>query len=201
MPGRALMLVMGAVVAFALGAMPVNAQDQAPRVLRGDDVVAGRSVTAWTAPYSTWLVERSKPKDCAAGQRGRMFFLYSSGGGAVRVNCTVDAGAPVMVLPAGIICWDDTRRVVARDCLTPANRDAVKQVGVKIDGVPLRIRPRDWVGRHGFRIESTPAATAGYYFVIDGLSPGRHTIALFDRVEPPGEPVFRARTIATLTVR
>ena len=65
-------------------------------------------------------------------------------------------------------------------------------MGVKIDGVPLRVRPRDWTGRHGFEIDGTRGATAGHYFVLDGLTGGRHTIVLFVRAEK--DVIFRART-------
>ena len=38
-----------------------------------------------------------------------MFFLPSSGGGALRADCAVAVGTPVMILAAGIICWDAER--------------------------------------------------------------------------------------------
>jgi hypothetical protein len=175
--------------------VPAGAQAPAPQVLRGTDVVAGRTVTAWTAPMVTWLVERNKPKDCQAGQRGRMFFLPSSTGGNLRADCTVAAGTPVMILPAGIITIDETRFGI-----DPARQDDVVRVGVKIDGVPLRVRRSDWVRKHGFRLKGGGGATSGYYYAISGLAPGAHTIVLFDRVEPPGL-VFRARTTISLTVQ
>ena len=194
MPRRALTLVVGAVVAIALGAIPANAQE--PQVLRQDDTVAGRTVTAWTAPYSKWLWERAKPKNCQAGQRGRMFFLPAAGPGNHTADCTVEQGTPVIILPAGILCVDDTRL-----CLDPRRQRDVKQVGVKIDGVPLRVRPGDWVSKSGFRMGGGAGAAAGYFYVLDGLSLGTHTIVLFDKVVLPDKSVFRARMTVTLTVR
>ena len=76
----------------------------------------------------------------------------------------------------------------------------VPNKGVKIDGVPLRVRPGDWVRKAGFRMGGGAGAAAGYFYVLDGLSPGTHTIVLFTRVEPPGA-VFRSRMTVTLTVR
>ena len=178
MPRRALMLAVGAVVAMTLGAIPANAQ--APQVLRQDDTVAGRTVTAWTAPHAKWLWERFKPKNCQAGQRGRMFFLPASGPGTHTANCTVEAGKPVIMTPAAILCVDDVPI-----CLDPQRQRDVKQAGVKIDGVPLRVRPGDWVTKSGFRLGGGAGAAAGYFYVLDGLPAGTHTIVLFTRVTLP----------------
>jgi hypothetical protein len=195
------MLVAVGAAALAVGVAPAAAHAQGPQVLSGEQVVAGRTVTAWAAPMATWLIERAKPTDCQAGQRGPMFFLYSSSGGHVKVDCTVQAGLPVMVLPAGVICWDEEEPGdEARFCMSPQRRREVVQVGVKVDGVPFKVRPRDWTGRHGFRIRDTPAATGGYYFAITGMEPGAHTIVLFDRIKAPGVR-FRARTTISLTVQ
>ena len=196
-PRKAPLLALATAAALGAAAAPGNANAQGPRVLSGDQVVAGRTVTAWSAPMATWLVERAKPTDCNAGQRGRMFFLYSAGGGHAKVDCTVAAGTPLMILPAGIICWDKDVPM----CLSPKRRREVVQVGVKIDGLPLKVRRRDWTSKSGFKIRGAPGSTAGYYYVLDGLAPGPHTIVLFDRVEPPGAGVSRARTTISLTVR
>ena len=84
--------------------------------------------------------------------------------------------------------------------MTPACASAARATRVKIDGVPLRVRPGDWVRKAGFRMGGGAGAAAGYFYVLDGLSPGTHTIVLFTRVEPPGA-VFRSRMTVTLTVR
>ena len=68
-----------------------------------------------------------------------------------------------------------------------------------MNGVPVKVRPRDWIGRHGFQVNGTRGATAGYYFVLDGLAAGRHEIVLFARFER--DVIFRARTTISLTVR
>jgi hypothetical protein len=196
MPRRALTLVVGAVIVIVLGAIPANAQQ--PQVLRQDDTVAGRTVNAWVAPYAKWNWERFKPTNCQAGQRGRMFFLPASGPGNHTASCTVDVGTPVMATPATLLC-SGVRDVPT--CLDPQVQHQVKQAGVKIDGVPLRVRPRDWVTKSGFSMGGGPGAAAGYYYVLDGLSVGTHTIVLFTRVRPPGQPAFRSRMTITLVVR
>jgi hypothetical protein len=55
--------------------------------------------------------------------------------------------------------------------------------------------------KHGYPLAGGVGAAAGYFYVLDGLSAGIHTIVLFDRIETPGDPVFRARMTVALTVR
>lgn len=186
--------VLGALAALA--ALPVPASGAPPQVLRQDDRVAGRTVSAWLEPYSRWLLDLADPRDCRKGQRGRMFFLPASTGGSERATCTVPPGKPVILSPAGVTCI----RSGLSFCLAPARRREAVQVGVKIDGAPLRIRPADWISRRGFRIGRDRAATAGYYYVLRGLAAGPHTIVLFVRYQAPDEPVFRARMTVRLTV-
>lgn len=182
----------------------------APVVHRGPtDTVLGRTMASWSAPFLTWAFERSsvdfstrRPAwgDCAKGQRGRMFFLPTSFGGTQRVACTVAAGTPVLMTPAGSISTAPDREY----SLDLARRDEVVQVGLRIDGVPVAIRDRDWVRKTGFRLRfpgerPAPAAFGGYVFVVTGLDPGVHEVVLFDRIVDQSG-VFRARMTVTLTV-
>jgi hypothetical protein len=102
----------------------------------------------------------------------------------------------MILSPAGVIC----ARTGLAFCLAPARRREAVQVGVKIDGSPVRIRPADWISRRGFRIGGDRAATAGYYYVLRGLAAGMHTIVLFVRYQAPDEPVFRARMTIRVVV-
>ena len=66
---------------------------------------------------------------------------------------------------------------------------------------PLKIRPGDWVGRHGFQIDGTPAATRRLLLRDRRALAGRTRHRALRSRRDPGEPVFRARTTISLTVR
>ena len=187
-----------------------GAATAAPVVHRGpSDTVLGRTVASWTPSFLKWAFERSSADfstrtptwgDCATGQGGRVFFLPISFGGTQRVACTVAAGVPVLMSPAGLTVTGPDRAFA----LDLARRDEVVQVGMKIDGVPVRIRARDWVRKTGFSLKlpgerPAPAAFGGYNFLATGLDPGVHEVVLFDRIVAPGL-VVRARMIVSLTV-
>jgi hypothetical protein len=171
--------------------------------------VLGRTVASWSVPFIKWAFERSSADfskrtptwgDCATGQRGRVFFLPIALGGTARVACTVAAGVPVIMSPAGATSTAPERGYA----LDLARRDEVAQVGLKIDGVPVRIRAGDWVRKKGFPLRlpgerSAPGALGGYNFIVTGLDPGVHEVVLFDRIVAPGI-VFTARMTVTLTV-
>jgi hypothetical protein len=182
----------------------------APVVHRGaSDTVLGRTIPSWSVPFVTWAFERSSADfskrtptwgDCATGQRGRVFFLPMALGGTQRVACSVAVGTPVLMSPAGATSTAPERAWA----LDLARRDQVVQVGLKIDGVPVRIRARDWVRKTGFSLRlpgerRAPGAFGGYNFIVTGLDPGVHEVVLFDRIVAPGV-VFTARMIVTLTV-
>jgi hypothetical protein len=204
MTSRVRAALLAAALALVAGVLASPVAPAAPppfEVLRGGDVVAGRTVRAWTGPYTVWDVERRKRSDCRAGQRGRMFFLPTSDGGNQRADCEVPLHRPVFLMPAGLECWDfDSVEQLVTDCRAPSIRRLVRRVEVTVDGRPIAVRAGDWTGRHGFRVKGTPAAVSCYCYAIRNLAPGPHRIALYDEIAPPGEPVFRARMTIRLEV-
>jgi hypothetical protein len=206
---RAAALGVACVVGGGAALLP-GVASAAPVVHRGpSETVLGRTIPSWSVPFIKWAFERSSADfskrtptwgDCATGQRGRVFFLPIALGGTQRVSCTVAAGTPVMMSSAGATATAPERAWA----LDLARRDEVVQVGLKIDGVPVRIRKEDWVRKTGFSLRLPgerpgPGALGGYNFIVTGLDPGVHEVVLFDRIVAPGV-VFKARLIASLTV-
>lgn len=188
-------LIVAGTLAGAAGAAAGQSPPAGPQLSRSTDGVAGRTVIAWAAPFARFQ-DGARPSDCARGQRGLVFFIPPATGPSQRTQCTVAAGRPILVSPAGLVCT-----VPDRGFCTAAERiNDVRRVRLTIDGAPVTIRQFDWVSRQAFRLDGEQAAVAGYVYIIRGLAPGAHTIAT-SATTRVGRRALGRRMAAAVTVQ
>jgi hypothetical protein len=141
----------------------------------------GRAYPEWIASWLTWGLSAPTatnpflhPDDCDfAGQVvDGAAFLAGSGGGHVRVNCTIPANTPILVLPgvsAGILGIDGDTRAEVREAVLD---DVAGFHGVKLRVDGHRVRPINrWLTRtNGFFDLELPEDN------IIGLPPGNYSL-------------------------
>lgn len=140
-------LVAGVALAAGAGAAAGQSGTSGVQSSRSVDAVAGRTVIAWSAPFARYQ-ERGGPADCGRGQRGLVLFIPIARGPNQRTSCTAEVNQAVMVSPAATTCTPPDRGL----CTDFALVNDVRRVRITIDGVPVRLRPFDWVSRQGFRV-------------------------------------------------
>jgi hypothetical protein len=157
------------------------------------------------------------PDDCDLAVRiiDGVVFLPASGGGLVRVHCTVPEDTPLLLTPGGdletIPAFADTRRQLRARVRNSV--DTISDVHVGVDGT--RIRPIGpfrthsngvfslFVPKHNILGESSrgdhPAYVDGYFLMLRGFAEGTHIVRAHDAF-PSGSNTVSATTVYTLDV-
>jgi hypothetical protein len=161
----------------------------------------GLSYSKWAARWSQWAFGTPTPENpladpaanCNVAQRGPAFFLPAPSGPGTLATCTVSAGEPILLTPAGTI--ETPGEGVANTfpavlAAAKAGTDVITNIAATLDGRSLPIQ--------GFRTASpfvlflpsdnilggpagpNLAAINGYFLMLKPLCGGTHTITTTD---------------------
>jgi hypothetical protein len=166
-------------------------------------IVDGKSIAQWTQDWWTWALQSPADKNALDDTTGQyanvgndqpgVFFIAGTTGGDATRTFTVPHGE-ALLLPM-LNTFDtldpkDTETQLVNDFLA-----SVTHLSAKIDGKAIgnlgqyleapsdffsmgRVRPHTFATEIGAPIgaELTPTLVGGYYLMIEGLSPGQHTL-------------------------
>ena len=193
--------MLGVLMAMAM-AMPTSA------IAGGDDQLVygpntqphGVSYEAWTRRFGQYLFEPPvaespivNPTCDAVTRRGGIVFMPVATSEGLVVRCSVPAHTPLLVTPAGAFATlgldADTRKATQR--IAEDQLAAIHDVVTKVDGERIhhidRFKTASWL-RLDLGADNLFGAPAGQYqmflggwfLMVRGLDPGRHTIWLGD---------------------
>jgi hypothetical protein len=183
----------------------------------------GASYGEWSGRWLKWLVTPPKAtnplvhtKNCMITPQPakHVWFLTASTGGKLSQSCKIPSGRAIFVTIAGNTGYSET----AKDTF-PALRkfthmvfDQAKVLEASIDGQPV---PGLRSYRSGTRnlvfslpndniLELPPGPTRfvaeGYSLLVTGLTPGKHTIVVYQETVSPGQPTFKAGMTYNITI-
>ena len=198
---KRLPVVLGLLMALVM-AVPANATaGHARHLVYGPKTdPLGVSYDAWTRRFGRYLFEPPvaespivNPNCDAVQRRGGALFMPVATSEGIVVRCKFPAHKPLLVTPAGAFATlgldSNTRRGTKRvaDQQLRAIHDVVAKVdGQRIPGVRC-FKTATWVRLHlgADNLFGVPAGTyhmylEGYFLMVRGLDPGRHTIWLGD---------------------
>ena len=178
----------------------------------------GRTLSEWVDQWFTWSVEVPAdqntvfhPENCQLNQGGKVFYLPTSISLGVHFDCTVPAGAHILVFVGGTIDWLDanlnTEAKVRQDLESALTH--LSTVRASVDGQRLRDLRRYFVeSPHLFTVDLPEGALfglppgplgflgGGIFLMLRPLSVGEHTIRLFDAFDDG----FQASSLTHLTI-
>lgn len=197
----------------------------------GTSTVVPPTGTLYGAPYSEWLSRwtrwaftqpapsnpLAKPTDCTiAPQPGEhMWLLTASSGGRQAVACTIPRGRALFVPVAEILGYAETPQDTFATLRSSA-RAVFTETSVlraSIDGRPVQgLRAYKAASRNllldlpkenifGAPAGPTRMVIAGYNLLVQGLTPGKHTIITYVEMKATAdEPVFKAGMTYRITI-
>jgi hypothetical protein len=210
-------------------AQPVFAENSNPRVFPPNSKPYGKTINAWTAewwkyvlgfPADTNPLADTSGANCAAGQSGPVFFLVgTTGGAAVRDDCTVPVGKAILFPIINVVSAvpEDSTNAVDLISLVTWYFDHVDLVEATVDGVALDNLMSDY--RFPSPIFSFDGATPGifspmyeghrdiafsdgWWVMLAPLPPGQHTIHFLGHQSVPEWGVdFTTEVTYHLTVK
>jgi len=173
-------------------------------VIDADEIVFDHSQAEWAEDYLQWIASFARDSSplsdatgaqCAAKQRGEVWFLASSDGTAPIVRaCAIPAGKTLFV---PLVSTMERSNSPQPNCAAMARLAAgalgrVSRLSMTIDGQPVqdlgshRLPTGDCfaLGARQTAGSSAKAAVAdGYYVMLAPLPPGPHTIAVDARID------------------
>lgn len=191
----------GSLLAILLTATAVCAQD-APSVLPPDFLLNGKTAAdlsaewwqwAQSSPASTSPVRDTTGKSCAVQQSGDVWFL-AGGYGSSRISrtCTVPYGKYIFFPAVNMAYWaqgaNSTFSCAEAKLGAAVNNATALDIFVEIDGVKLndarqyRVRTEECfdvfarVPENLRPAAGDPAASDGFWYLLEPLSRGRHEI-------------------------
>jgi hypothetical protein len=125
-----------------------------------------------------WFVDDG----CFGGTRPQDPLLVTPVGGTA--SCSVRVGVPIVVLPAGITCWEETVAIAKEQCDEAWSDDELLTASVSVDGVEIALRFDVVTGTVTVPEDSplgVPPGTFEFYgisesAIVRGLTPGTHVI-------------------------
>jgi hypothetical protein len=172
----------------------------------------GLSYPTWATRWSQWAFGTplpgnplADPTNCNVAQRGPTFFLPAPSGPGTVSTCTVPAGEPLLLAPAGNLYTPGdgvANTVPALLAAAKAATDGLTDVGATLDGRSLPVQqfrtaspfvlvmPSD--NLLGIGAGPTLAAIDGYFLLLQPLCSGTHTITTTD--------TFPDRSTADITI-
>ena len=197
-------LSMWVIALLLVGATSVAAA-VTPQGLADDAMAIEQSWTAWLlGGRSNALLAEDF---CGEVVDGRFFFTVSLGTGATELECEVPVGTEGIVSPFGAISWAPTDGKTGTQLFNATfdYLDGVvpRAVSVTVDGTTLPKEPM--LCSYPFTIalepgnslqqidpnvtgDSTKAVTCGWFYVVEPLLPGAHTIDVTGKIK--GSPAF-----------
>lgn len=198
---RRSLVVLGMLMAMAM-AMPVsaNAEGSEGAVYGPSTHPLGVSYEAWTRRFARYLFEPPvaespivNPTCDAVTPRGGILFMPVATSEGLVVHCSVPAHRPLLVSPGGQFATlgldSDTRKgtKAIADAFMAMTHDAVVKVdGERVSGID-RFKTGSWVRLDlgADNLFGVPAGEyqmflEGWFVMVRGLAPGRHTIWLGD---------------------
>lgn len=200
------MAAVGLLLALVM-AMPVGASAvEAEHLVYGPSAEPlGVSYEGWTRRFARYLFEPPaaespivNPTCDAIARRGGVLFMPVATSEGIVQHCDVPDGVPLLVSPGGAFATLGLDANTVRGTKRIANEQlaAIRDVVVKVDGERIprinRFRAASWA-RLDLGSDNLFGADAGQYrmylggwfLVVRGLDPGRHTIWLGDVFTDP----------------
>jgi hypothetical protein len=155
----------------------------------------GLSYSQWSARWSQWAFGTptpqnalANPANCNLNQRGPVFMLPTATGPGVVATCTVPAGEPMLLAPAGSLYTpgDGLNTYPQLLAAAKADTDGLTSVSASLDGTSLPTQPFRTASPFVLFLSSdnilgmsggpTRAAIDGYFLMLRALPPGIHVI-------------------------
>jgi hypothetical protein len=190
-----------------------------------DAIVEGKTIAQWTQDWWTWEIQSPANKNAVDDQTGQyanvgndqpgVFFIGGTLGGDATRTFTVPQGDALLVPMINYFDTVDPKHL--ENQLVKNFRAGVTDLSATIDGNPIAnlkqyletsdffsmgtVRPNtvatELFGNGVIGLELTPTKATGYYLMIEGLSPGQHTLefggsaqGFFGTVDASGSPTF-----------
>jgi hypothetical protein len=159
----------------------------------------GLSYSQWAVRWSQWAFGTPTPQNaladpanCNVNQRGPVFMLPAATGPGVVATCTVPAGEPMLLAPAGSLYTpgDGLNTYPQLLAAAKAEVDGLTGVSASLDGTSLPTQPFRTASPFVLFLPSnnilgmsggpTRAAIDGYFLMLRALPPGTHVIKAAD---------------------
>lgn len=174
--------------------------DSNPQVVPPFSHAFGATYPQLAGDWFTWSLEVPDrenvlfhPENCAVGQGGKIFFLPSSVSEGLEVDCEIPSGAAIMAHVGGTVTFvRDRDPDQVRDHLTRFVTKNLSVVRARVDGQRIKDLRTYMTVSDQFHVDIPPDAifglrpgpreafAVGVFLLFRPLSPGSHTITLYD---------------------
>jgi len=176
-------------------------QAQAHVILPPGSTVEGRTIAEWTEAWWTWAFQAPAATNPLLDETGEfahvnndgpVFFIAGGAGGPVTRSFTVPGDRPILVPVLNAVAWREPIEVL--NGLVAEFPGAVTDLFASIDGEPVEnleshlevtglfsmgpVQPGSLIEALGETAGTvlSPSRAVGYWLMIEGLSPGAHTL-------------------------